>query len=98
VRNGNADVTLQCLQDAACAGRLLLQSLRAPGATIASAGQKPTTYGSQRFRIAAHGRKAVPVKLSQAARRLLNRRHALAAWANVTFGGVKYAWKLKLKT
>jgi hypothetical protein len=107
VRGGAADVTLRCLENAVCAGQLLLQGARLPGAlqasrdrgaTVVAAG-KTTSYGHASFRIRAGGHKVVKVTLSRAGRALLAHHHTVMVWAIVKFsgtGGKSYEAKLKL--
>jgi hypothetical protein len=91
VRNGNANVALRCAGNAACSGRLLLQSAAARGAQLLHAGdlaatgasKKVLTYGSAAFTIAAGKRKQLAVRLAKTARKLLAKHRSTKVWANI---------------
>jgi hypothetical protein len=103
VRNGNANVALRCAGNVTCIGQLLLQSAAAGGAQLIkardAAGKRPTTYGKASFRISAHGRKTLVVRLSSGGKKLLAKHRSVKVWANVKLstGSVKnYAVRITL--
>ena len=99
VRNGNATVTLGCLQLLTCAGQILLQNGRiaaADGAGGRAAAR--TTYGSESFQIASGQRAALSVHLNRAGRGLLARRRRAIVWAIVRASGAKpFATRITLR-
>ncbi len=99
VRNGNATLTLGCLQLLTCAGQVLLQHGGIGAADVAgrrAAGH--TTYGSASFRIASGHRQALSVHLNRPGRGLLAYRRRVIVWAIVRAAGAKpFATRIKLK-
>jgi hypothetical protein len=104
VRNGNANVALRCAGNVTCIGQLLLQSAAAGGAQLIkardAAAKRPSTYGKASFRISAHGRKTLVIRLSSGGKKLLAKHRSVKVWANVKLsrGSVKnYAIRITLR-
>jgi hypothetical protein len=103
VRNDIALIPLACRFNRACVGRLLLQSRRLAGASVAGAGasaarKKAATYASVSFRVPAGTTKTVRARLKGRARRLLRKRKRLGVWLNVQIKGAAVgSSKLTLK-
>jgi hypothetical protein len=100
VKAQRAVLPLSCLGAANCVGRLILQNLVAPGATIASSRRKAKTitYGTASFSIAAGKTMPVVVKLSKAGKAALKRHKSLPVWVNTTLaGGQSRSWRITLR-
>jgi hypothetical protein len=90
VRDGNAQLPLNCLANAQCAGQLLLQSGAATTArdTASTAAGRAfaariATYGTASFSISKRTHKTIAVGLNSAGRRLLRSHRSVKVWANV---------------
>jgi hypothetical protein len=86
IKGNNATLPLKCVGRANCIGVLRIQSLPAPGATVARKAKKPKliTYASGSFSISAGKTLSVTVKLSKDGKRAIKGHHSLKAYANAT--------------
>jgi hypothetical protein len=78
--SGAFPITVQCLGQSSCTGTVTLATLTA---VSASAKKRILVLGSASFSIAGGHNKAVTVRLSAKARKLLARSHALRARATI---------------
>jgi hypothetical protein len=92
VRRNVAALRLRCLLDTRCAGTLRLRP-RTRGAATSTA----TSYGTKRFRIAAHRAATLNVRLSKAGRRALRHKRRLRVDAVISAAGTSWTLKLTLK-
>jgi hypothetical protein len=100
VKGNRATLPLKCVGAANCVGRLILQNVIAPSATVASRRKKPKTitYGKASFSISAGRTRSVVVKLSKAGRIALKRHRSLTVWVNANLTGSQpKSWKLTLR-
>jgi hypothetical protein len=92
VRANRAILPLRCLLTTTCAGTLRL--IPRTATTAAKPKQKPPTYGTAKYRIAAGKSATLKVKLSTAGRTALRQHHKLPIL--LTGGSGASAWTLKL--